>query len=399
MRRHTLNLFALVLITADFASGAGTGATLTETEATRLRAARPGAVVQLPEFLKRRADLPHVRTTIIQDAGPQFLFSDQPEYFLTGNGIALQEDVQPGIVRLYLYHVPTPSEERKTITAVIENLGEKPLALTFRRQTMPSPGRDYHLVAKNALAQFLKPKPAAPPRLIPVKTRVPLDPRLDTLTAGRDDLVHAIYEFEISQPARVTVLQRDPGDKSIKIMDELPKLPPVLPGAHASGAGRGAYSTSDLLVVNAPDTVLDTTNGPQQLILADGQRDPWLRGHDQLSGTATTNVGNYGVVYRIRLKYASSDGRGWALLMCQIPGHTAACGKIGAVVKVSAGVYPGDVVALPKDRVVFGGAEEAVLIQRFPPLRKGETSPMAIIYSPPGACCLPTPLLFVPCGR
>ena len=82
--------------------------------------------------------------------------------------------------------------------------------------------------------------------------------------------------------------------------------------------------------------------------------------------------------------------------MCQIPGHTATCGKIGAVVKVSAGAYPAGVVALPTDRVVFGGAEEAVLIQRFPPLPKGETTPIEITYSPPGACCLPTPLLFVP---
>jgi hypothetical protein len=51
---------------------------------------------------------------------------------------------------------------------------------------------------------------------------------------------------------------------------------------------------------------------------------------------------------------------------------------------------------LPSDRVVFGGAEEAVLIQRFPPVPKGETDVIELTYSPPGACCLPTPLIFVP---
>lgn len=390
-------LFAVVLITAGSSLRAEQGATLSDTEAQRLRAARPGAVVQLPEFLAQRADLPLVPANIAPDVGPQFLFSDKPEYFLTGNGIALQEDVQPGIVRLYLYHVPTPSDERKTITAVIENLGDKALTLTFRQQTTPSPGRDYHQIAKTALAQFLKPKPAPAARTLPVKGRVPLDPRLDTLTAGRDELVHAIYEFEITQPARVTVLQRDPEQKSIKIVDDLPKLPRVLPGAtNAHGAGRGLFETSDFLVTNPPDSPLDTANGAAQLLLADGQRDPWMRGHDQLGGGASTNIGNYGALYRIRLKRASSDSRGWALLMCQIPGHTATCGKIGAVVKVSVGVWPGGVVALPNDRVVFGGAEEAVLIQRFPPLPKGETGTIKITYSPPGACCLPTPLLFVP---
>lgn len=397
MRRQRLILFAGVLITAGSSLRAGQGTTLSDTEALRLRAARPGAVVQLPEFLKQRADLPLVPAIIVPDIGPQFLFSDRPEYFLAGNGIAMQEDVRPGIVRLYLYHVPTPSDERKTITAVIENLGDKALTLTFRRQTTPSPGRDYHQIAKAALAQFLKPRPAPAARTIPVKARAPLDPRLDTLTAGRDDLVHAIYEFEITQPARVTVLQRDPEQKSIKIMDDLPKLPPVLPGGtNGHGAGRGLFETSDFLVTNAPDSPLDTANGPRQLILADGQRDPWMRGHDHLGGGASINVGNYGALYRIRLKRASSDGRGWALLMCQIPGHTATCGKIGAAVKVSAGVWPGGVVGLPSDRVVFGGAEEAVLIQRFLPLPKGQTETIELTYSPPGACCLPTPLLFVP---
>jgi hypothetical protein len=398
VRRQTLIVFAAVLITAGGSLRAGTVTPLSDTEAPRLRAARPGAVVQLPEFLNQRPDLPLVPANIAPDVGPQFLFSDKPEYFLTGNGLALQEDIQPGIVRFYLYHVPTPSDERKTITAVIENLGDKALTLTFRRQTTPSPGRDYHQITKTALAQFLKPKPAPAARTLPVKARAPLDPRLDTLTSGRDDLVYAIYEFEITQPARVTVLQRDPEQKSILIMDELPKLPPVLPGAtHASGAGRGLFLTSDFLVINAPDSPLDTANGPAQLLLADGQRDPWMRGHDQLSGGASTNVGNYGALYRIRLKRASSDGRGWALLMCQIPGHTATCGKIGAAVKkVGAGIWPAAVVVLPNDRVVFGGAEEAVLIQRFPSLPKGETDTIEITYSPSGACCLPTPLLFVP---
>jgi hypothetical protein len=122
VRRQSLILSTVVLITAGSALRAGQGTTLSETEALRLRAARPGAVVQLPEFLQQRADLPFVPANIAPDVGPQLLLSDKPEYFLTGNGLALQEDVQPGIVRLYLYHVPTPSDARKTITAEVEAL-------------------------------------------------------------------------------------------------------------------------------------------------------------------------------------------------------------------------------------------------------------------------------------
>lgn len=108
----------LALLAVPALAGFGFAGDLSPTEALRLRAARPGAVVQLPEFLKGRANLPRVPVQITPDAGAYFLFSDKPECFFDGNGIALQETVQPGLVRLHLYHVPTPSDARKTITAV-----------------------------------------------------------------------------------------------------------------------------------------------------------------------------------------------------------------------------------------------------------------------------------------
>jgi hypothetical protein len=388
--------FLFVALGCGFALD-GIAVELSDTETLRLRAAKPGAVVLLPEFLKQRPNLPVLPVAITPEPGPQFLFSDKPEYFVTGNGIALQEVVQPGVVRLYLYHVPTPSDARKTITAVIENLAEEPLTLRFLRQACPPPGKNYPAIAKTAFAQLLGSKPAPDSRTLRAGARVPLDPRLDAATAGRDDLVHGFYEFQIDQQARVTVLQRDPEQKSIEVLDTLPKLPQVLPGKEkGNGAGRGLFPTCNFAVTNAPGFILDTTNGPVQLLIADGKRDGWMRGHDSLDGAASVNVGNYGALYRIRLTRASSDGRGWALVMCQIPGHSAMCGKIGAVVKVSAGVWPGGVVVLPVDRVAFGGAEEAALIQRFPPLPDGTNETLEVIYTPPGACCLPTPLVFVP---
>lgn len=368
-----------------------------ETEALRFRAAQPGSVVLLPEALKLGARLPLVPVTVAPDVSPQLLFSDQPEYFLTGNGIALQERVEPGLVRLYLYHVPMPSDERKTITAVIENLGEKPLALRFLRRARPTPSSNYHAVAKNALRDFLELRPEPSARMIPIGATVPLDNRLDTATAGRGQLVHAIYEFEINQPAQVTVFQRDPRQKSVAVFRQLPRLPAILPGREkGSGAGRGLFPRCDFIVSNGSGEALDTANGAAQLIVADGQRDPWMRGRDGLEDRESVNVGNYGALYRIRLHTANSDGRGWALFLSQLPGQGEACGKTCAVMKVGTGRTPGRVLMLPRDRVTFGGDGQVVLVQRFPPVPKGETGVVEITYSPPGACCLPTPLIFVP---
>lgn len=72
VRRKRLILFAGVLITAGRSLCAEQGTTLSDTEALRLRAARPGAVVQLPEFLKQRAALPPVPANIAPDAGRSF---------------------------------------------------------------------------------------------------------------------------------------------------------------------------------------------------------------------------------------------------------------------------------------------------------------------------------------
>src|SRR5262245_40356284 len=91
-------------------------ADLTASEEQTLRTARPGEVVRLDAFLKDRPGLRRVPIQIADAHGPQFLLSDRPEYFLTGNGIALQEEVKPGAVRLYVYHVPEPTGTPKVIS-------------------------------------------------------------------------------------------------------------------------------------------------------------------------------------------------------------------------------------------------------------------------------------------
>ncbi|MBE0545028.1 MAG: copper amine oxidase [Verrucomicrobia bacterium] len=383
----------LALAAANMESAA---AELIAADQEALRGAKQGGVVEMPDLTARRATLPRLPVAIVAAGGPQFLFSDKPEYFLTGNGIALQEGVQPGVVRLYVYHVPTPTNSAKTISAVIENLGAEPMTLRFVRRAFPPPGGHYHAIAKTALAEFFGATPETNVRTIPPGGRTALDPKLDAATATRDQLVHAFYEFEITQPARVTVFQRDPQQRSVEVIDTLPKLPSVIPGKDSgSGAGRGLFLASDFVVTNSPGVVLDTSHGPMQLIVADGRGDPWIKGRDSIENREARNVGNYGTVYRVRLTRASSDGRGLALLMAKTGGGPW-CGALAAAVQVNAGRWPGGIVNLPSDRVAFGGTNELVLIQKFPPVPRGQTDVIEIVYSPPGASCLPTPFLFVP---
>ena len=108
------------------------------------------------------------------------------------------------------------------------------------------------------------------------------------------------------------------------------------------------------------------------------------------------NKGNYGVVYRIRIRRESSDGRSLAVFMHNLFPANQFCRNQSSAIKISDGLPPGGIVSIPTSATSFGGADENVLLQTFAPLPEGETDIIEILYSPPGASCLPTPIFFVP---
>ena len=67
-----------------------------------LRGAVAGDVVQLGDVARSHSHPPWLPLQVNELSGPQFLISDHPEYFRS-NGIALQEEVKPWIVRNRAY--------------------------------------------------------------------------------------------------------------------------------------------------------------------------------------------------------------------------------------------------------------------------------------------------------
>jgi len=72
------------------------------------------------------------------------------------------------------------------------------------------------------------------------------------------------------------------------------------------------------------------------------------------------------------------------------------CGGMAASMVVSEGKFPAGIIQLPNDRLITKKAPEAILIQVFKPTGNGEEQTLKLTYSPPGASCLPTPLIFIP---
>jgi hypothetical protein len=315
-----------------------------------------------------------------------------PEYLHDHNGLCLAEKVSAGLCRLYIYHVPGTTNSSRTVTAVIENLSSRPLAVRFTHYSFVRPGTDYSVMGVEGLMQYFTGQWLPPPFSVAPAGKMVLDQKLDETVAADPALVHALYEFELDGPARICVLQRDTNQSSTEMAGQLPPLPRKQPG----GAGRGLFPNADLAISNAPGCVIDTTNGVQRLLLADGSSDPWVLGTDALEANMiVTNKGSYGVIYHISLAYASSDGRSLAILIGAPGGRRGGEARPRVALKISGGLWPGGWVSLTGGGSVRQRGATAVA-QVLPPPPRGATNVVEMIYSPPGGSSLPTPIFFAP---
>lgn len=354
--------------------------------------AKQGAIVQLPGLLTEQ--LPLVPYDKMVLPGPQLVMSDDPEYIRVPEAIALREKIQPGAVRLYVYNVngvQEPQMDRK-ITALIKNLGTSDMHFRMLRHTAQRPSTNYYAIGKGGLFDYFTSTADKRVRKLRPGKAMPIDESLERLVAGYDELVHGIYEFVIDQPAEITVLQTDPNTSGLVALEKIKDG--VLPNKHAN-AGRGVFGVANYRVTGRQ--TYDTKDGLAHLLVADGKEDPWVRGIDGSQNLVSELAGNYGVMYDIELKWKSSDGKGLALVTWNSrSGNNQWCGGMAASVKVSRGKFEEGVVQLPSDQLATKGAPEAVLIQVFPPAPDGAEQTIRLTYSPPGASCLPTPLVFIP---
>lgn len=359
---------------------------------TIIRGARTGQTIMVTGYdMSALPELPYATTP--SPGAPQYVFSDDPEYFRVPEAVGMRERVSPGVVRIYIYHVNGMENTTKKIATMIENIGDAPMKLRLLRFASTGPSVNYHTVAKGGLEQFFNSVPEAAPRTVAPGAMVAVDERMAAATVLFDELVHGWYEVEIDQPAEISTVMTDPDVP----FDVAARRQPVQPPKHqGEGAGRGTFSPADYNVAVNEGRAIDTADGGVRLILADGTKDPWISGIDGSRGARAKLAGNYGVLYTIRMKLRSSDGRGFAVIMWNPRSHQMYCGGMASVVRISDGAMPGGVIVAPNDRDRIGHAPEAALVQRFDPVPAGTEREIEIVYSPPGASCLPIPIVFVP---
>ena len=353
---------------------------------------KQGSIVELPGFLTEKMPLIAYQKVVLP--GPQYIISDDPEYIRVPEIIALRETVQAGTVRLYVYNVngikePQPIDRK--ITAVIKNKGESKMTIRMMRYSSQKPTTNYFLAGKNGLADYFSSKPELKGRTVNPGQIIAIDEKLEKQVVKYDELVHGFYEFMIDQPAEITILQTAPSTPGPVAAARIKEVA----ASRHTNAGRGVFGVSNYLVL-AKDT-FDTRNEAAAIVVADGKEDPWVVGKDASTGTLAKLAGNYGVMYDIDLKWKSTNGKGLALVTWNArAGDNKWCGGMANTMVVSEGKFKAGITQLPADQLRTKGAPEAILIQVFPPSKNGEVQTINLTYSPPGASCLPTPLIFIP---
>ena len=359
---------------------------------SRLSSTTQGAIVSTGDL-----NLPSLPELSISktSGGPPYVFSDNPEYIRQPEGAALREPVDPGVFRLYTYHVNGTTGTVSKITTVLENTGTKPMSVRFLRRSNGGPSTNYYLVGKVGMKRFLEAQPEAQTALtIAPGEGAVLDPYKEKARVNFDELIHSFHDIQIDQPGRITVLQTPPDNDSVAVARRIEK---VIPPKHF-GAGRGKFPFSEYTVrvhgAGGMGTPFDTAQGPSQIIVADGKRDPWVEGVDSELATTVALKGNYGMIYDIEIPYTSTDGRSLAILVFNARTGSKWCDNMAAAMGVGEGKFPGGVVDVPTGRTFVTGLDQAVLLQVLPPASSQRT--VRVRFTPPGASCLPVPILLVP---
>lgn len=354
--------------------------------------AKEGHVVLLDNFLDPNFKKIPYKQTIVP--GPQFIISDDPEYIRIPEAIAMQEEVQPGAVRLYVYNVngvKQPKQMPRKINAVLKNLGKENLHLRMLKYSSQAPSTNYFQVGKQGLADYFASEEKSNVRVVKPGEVVAIDKAFDKHIVQYDELVHGLYEFVVDQPAQISVLQFSSEKTAV---EAFAKIDTVIPFSHAN-AGRGIFPVSNYKIVSK-DTV-STSDGVSQLIIADGKDDPWITGTIGADKQNAKNAGNYGVMYNTNIKWKSTDGKGLALITWNSrSADNQWCGGMGLTMELFDANQHKTIVQFPSDRLITKAAPEAILLRIYKPDPTKEIQEINFTYSPPGASCLPTPLVLVP---
>ena len=321
------------------------------------------------------------------NTGGTLILSDSPEY-LKRPGI-LYTDVVKGDARVFYYHLNDTSKKLK-VAVVLESVGGQYAVVRVTRRAVADPDQTYTKVGKDIQQEFFSDdRQTERPYIAPEERKLLLEkPDKTVVLPGK--LASGMADFTASAPVRVTVLCYPTGRDPLQYVEDAEILPA---DEHRL---RGTFVGMDrILRVEKYDPDED---GVACVILADGVRDKYSEGVDATDGSLATNVGNYGVLYRLEA-YSRQKTR---FFMSPMGGWFA------GVVRVEMGMGGTKLFSVPEGTLAFGeksvhppfdenGVTTLLPSVDLSPLGDYRAKPPVFFeMSPPGASNLPVLFILAP---
>lgn len=342
------------------------------------------------------------------------VFSGSPER-VPGPGIAYADTLPIGKARIMIYHVNASTDSGNTpqnmkFSIVLEPLdAAHPATVTIHRKSVHAYPEGYFTVGVNCAYDYFS--QADQSITIQVNGPTLLDPGLETHTIPKSTslpLIEGLYDFDVSgNPVKFSDVALSPTANTLATYKSLQPLAREVwePGTANAGSfkhDRGTYpADANKLVSNA--AAYNTASGCQHVRIASGIADAY--GPDAFAGEGTppgvdaltsppiasTLRGNFGCVYTLGLKLASTDGRRVAIVVNPRGGAIAGAHTISASLTGSGVFYCPQFPISPPNPA--SSPLLAAVIGRWDPAR---TPNITIQWSPAGATSMPVEFLAIP---
>lgn len=231
-----------------------------------------------------------------KDEGGTLLFSDSPES-VTEDGILYQDTVQ-GEARILYYHLNSSDSDKK-VAVVLQSADGQPAIVRVTRGGACYPSPDYLHVGKMTQMAYFEGEAHGDIYIGRGRHRL-LQENMDTTILHPGDLVYGVYDFASNRPIKVSVIMYPADANPFEFLEQARVLP------KDEQRLRGTFHGMNRIVTSS-QVYNPVTDGTVYFPLADDIHDRYRTGIDATDGSAVTNYGNYGVLYKLQIPVAK-DG-------------------------------------------------------------------------------------------
>lgn len=328
-----------------------------------------------------------------KDEGGTLLFSDSPES-VTEDGI-LYQDVVKGEARILYYHLNSSDSDKK-VAVVLQSADGQPAIVRVTRGGACYPSPDYLHVGKMTQMAYFEGEAHGDIYIGRSRHRL-LQENMDTTILHPGDLVYGVYDFASNRPIKVSVIMYPADTDPYEFLEQARVLPKDEQRLRGTFQGMNRTLTSS----KAYDPAVD---GTVYFPLADDIHDRYRTGIDATDGSAVTNYGNYGVLYKLQIPVVKGSAVQYYL--------SPLGGIYAGAMTVAQDAVRRRMIETPYERPYFGDAtppesdatqkarEEGLAIltetTELTDLGVYEGGPVTFEFSPPGASNLPVNIIMMP---